>query len=438
MPRSTAIKVAGVAVALVVTCLPLLFWPSSGNEVGRTDRHQTVITVPQVVVVPSVVPDAVTSTTLSSSVTEVDAEPVVDITIAAVGDIIIHKSVLDSAYDGLTRQYDFRKIFAPVAPYLAAADYTVCDLESRMAGGSMDAGDPLRFNAPYSLTDALTLAGVDLAATANNHSVDFGWLGIIRTLDRLDRAGIAHVGTNRSEEEKSTPLVVDIKGIKVAFLNYTQFLNGNGSVKGREAYAVNLLNVDRVAEEAAAARALGADVVVAVLHYGMEYIRTPTSEQNEVSQGSAEVQGLLSRGVDVILGSHPHVVQPISKVVQYASGEGKDTYVAYSLGNFLSGQRWRYSDSGIIAYVHIQKQGDKTRVTGMSYLPVYVQKSGEEGTTYRILPVLPGLTPQTDTTITAADQARMNQVWDDLADLLYRPDEGTLPLDPKELGIPTG
>ena len=94
----------------------------------------------------------------------------------------------------------------------------------------------------------------------------------------------------------------------------------------------------------------------------------------------------MSRGVDVILGSHPHVVQPISKVLQYANYKGNDTYVAYSLGNFLTGQRWRYSDSGIVAYVHINKRGLKTTVTGISYLPVYVQKSPEEGTTYRILP----------------------------------------------------
>jgi poly-gamma-glutamate capsule biosynthesis protein CapA/YwtB (metallophosphatase superfamily) len=435
MPRSTAIKMGGVLVALLVMCLPLFFWPTGGNQTAESERSQTVITVPEVVLVPSVLARGTTTTTISTAGTEVSTEPVVDITIAAVGDIIIHQSVLESAYDEQKRQYDFRKIFQPVVPYLASADYTVCNLESRMAGGSVDSGDPLRLNAPYSLTDALTMSGVDLAATASNHSTDYGWQGIVRTLDRLDQVGIAHVGTNRSLAEKNTPLIVDIQGIKVAFLNYTEFVNGNGSVKGHEAYAVNILNMDRVADEAALARAQGAEVVVAMLHYGMEYRRTPTSGQTEVSQGSATEQGLLSRGVDVILGSHPHVVQPISKVVQYSNYRGKDTYVAYSLGNFLSGQRWRYSDSGIIAYVHIQKQGDKTRVTGISYLPVYVQKSGGEVTTYRILPVLTGLTPQTDTVITPEDAARMNQVWDDLENLLYRPDEGTVPLDPKDLGI---
>jgi poly-gamma-glutamate capsule biosynthesis protein CapA/YwtB (metallophosphatase superfamily) len=433
MPRSTAIKVGGVLVALVVMCLPLFFWPSSDNQATATEKSQTVITVPEVVLVPSGLASTTTSTAVPSG-TET-TEPAVEITIAAVGDIIIHQSILESAYNEPKRQYDFRKIFEPVAPYLAAADYTVCALESRMAGGTVDSGDPLRLNAPYSLTDALTMSGVDLAATANNHSTDYGWQGIVRTLDRLDQVGIAHVGTNRSLAEQNTPLIVDIQGIKVAFLNYTESVNGNGSVKGHEAYAVNILNVDRIADEAALARAQGAEVVVALLHYGMEYRRTPTTGQTVISQGSATEQGLLSRGVDVILGSHPHVVQPISKVVQYSNYKGKDTYVAYSLGNFLSGQRWRYSDSGIIAYVHIQKRGAETRVTGISYLPVYVQKSSEEGPTYRILPVLTGLTPQTDTVITSEDAARMNQVWGDLENLLYRPDEGTVPLDPKDLDI---
>ncbi len=431
MPTSTALKLSGLALALLVMCLPLFFWPSDEDTIVTAVKPETVITVPPVVSLPV---ESDTTTTVVSSGTTTTTEPTVDITIAAGGEIIIHPSVLQSAYDRPRDVYDFRKTFAPVAPYLSAADYAVVHLESPMAGGSPGSSDPMKFNAPYSLTDALDLCGVDLVATAGNHAADFGWLGITRTLDRLDRADIAHVGTYRSQKEKDTPFIANIQGIKVAFLSYTAFLNSSGSVKGHEAYAINILNADKVAEEAAAARAQGADLVVAMLHYGMEYRRTPTSEQIEISQGAADVKGLLSRGVDVILGSHPHVVQPINKVLQYS--EGVDTYVAYSLGNLLSGQRWRYSDSGVIVYLRIQKQGDKTRVASVRYLPVYVQKSGEEDITYRILPVLPGLTPQTDTAITPADQARMNQVWDDLKNLLYRPDEGTVPLNPaRDLGL---
>ncbi len=98
-----------------------------------------------------------------------------------------------------------------------------------------------------------------------------------------------------------------------------------------------------------------------MLHFGKEFLRTPTSQQTRMVEGFAGAEGLLSRGVDVILGTHPHVVQPIVKVVRYSNSDAGDAYVAYSLGNFLTGQRWRYTDSGIIAYLHIEKRGESTR-----------------------------------------------------------------------------
>jgi poly-gamma-glutamate capsule biosynthesis protein CapA/YwtB (metallophosphatase superfamily) len=378
-----------------------------------------------------------TSTTLSpaGAGSTTTTEPPVEITIAAVGDILVHDSVRQSAWNAQARKYDFWPILAPVASYLSSADYTVCNLETRFAGSDAGYSGYPRFNSPASLTDALVAAGVDLAATANNHALDMGWQGIVRTLARLDAAGIAHAGTYRSLSEKKTPLVVSIKGIKVAFLNYTDSLNGLQPPKGREKYAVNVLDVDAVAEEATIARTLGAEVVIAMLHYGQEYRRAPGAEQIEIAEGTEEAEGLLSRGVDVILGAHSHMVQPIVPVLQYSNSKMNDTYVVYSLGNFISGQRWRYTDSGLIAYVHIEKQGLKTRVTGISYLPVYMQKTTEDVVEYRILPVLPGLVPQTDTTISARDETRMAQVWEELNDMLYRPDEGIVPLDPTDLGI---
>jgi poly-gamma-glutamate synthesis protein (capsule biosynthesis protein) len=128
------------------------------------------------------------------------------------------------------------------------------------------------------------------------------------------------------------------------------------------------------------------------------------------------------------------MVQPIVKVLQYSAWRARDTYVAYSLGNFLSGERWRYSDSGIIAYVHIEKDGLRTRVTGMSYLPVYVQMALDgDDTDYRILPVFPGLVPASDADLEELDENRMDQVWEELSALLYRPDEGIVPLNPFEI-----
>lgn len=463
MSKRRVLKLAGVASALLVMCLPILLWPAEETGAGVSGGSETKITVPPVVLVPVTLPaagdgsaitqtgdssgpgpDAEASSPVTSPVTsevtgavnsDITSDITSEITIAAVGDIMMHEDLLSSAWDAAEKHYDFAPLLAPVAPYLQNADYAVCSLETRLAGAQAGySGDPL-MNSPAVLARALADAGVDLAATANNHSLDWGWQGILGTLGRLDAVGIAHVGTYATSQQKKTPFIVDIQGIKVAFLNYTSQLGGLDLPAGREGYAINLLTADAVAEEAMMARMYGADVVIALLHYGTEYQREPTSEQVEVSEGSAEVQGLLSRGVDVILGSNPHVVQPIVKVLQYSNLRPNDTYLAYSLGNFLSAQRWQYTDSGLIAYIHIEKRGLQTDVTGIRYLPVYVQETADEPAEYRILPVLPWLYPATDTTITAEDETRMDQVWEELSALLYRPDEGIVPVSPVDLGI---
>jgi hypothetical protein len=129
-------------------------------------------------------------------------------------------------------------------------------------------------------------------------------------------------------------------------------------------------------------------------------------------------------------------VQPIAHTLQYAAWKANDTYVVYSMGNFVSAQRKRYTDSGLIAYVHIQKTGLRVNVTGVSYLPVYVQRSvAQYPVRYRILPVLPGLSPGSDVPLSSADTQRMDQVWEELGAMLYRPDESIKPLDPADLGL---
>lgn len=431
-----ALKAVGAALAVIALCTPLIFWPAEEAQPTALDLAQVTATVPPTVVVPTTASASETTTT-----TEPPSEPEpvttttsttvpISITVAAVGDVLPHESILEAVRDPKTRSYDFESVLAPIAPYLAGADYTVANLETRLAGPERGySGYPL-MNSPTELAYALKSAGVDLAATANNHSLDMGWEGIVGTLDRLDTAGLAHVGTSRSSEERNTPVVVDIQGIKVAFLNYTASLNGLTPPEEHEGYAVNILDPDVVAEDAMTARQWGADVVIALLHYGDEYEREPSEAQVEVSQE------ILSRGVDVILGAHPHVVQPIAHVVQYASWKVIGKYTAYSLGNFLSNQRWRYSDSGLVAYVHIEKRGLRTVVTGVSYLPVYVQRSASESPLcYRVLPILPGLATRTDTPLTRREEERMAQVWEDLRELLYRPDENIAPLDPSDIGL---
>ncbi len=383
-----------------------------------------------------------------AAATPVSQEDAIRLTIAFVGDVIPHERLVDSARIPRTRPgngvsprgttwapvYDFGPILQHVAPYLRAADYAVANLETPLAGpGSGYTGFPL-FNAPLELALALRQAGIDLCTTANNHCLDRGWSGLVATLDRLDQLGLAHVGTNRSLAERQTPLVVDLKGVRVAFLAYTESLNGHSPPHEQRAYAVNRLDVDQVTADAALARLWGAEIVVALVHWGDEYERRPHPRQTAITRALLESEAVLSRSVDVIIGHHPHVVQPIARARAAVGCNSK--YVAYSLGNFLSNQPWRYSDSGLVAYLHLEKSGFRVRVTGLSYLPVYVQRDVSRfPTRYRVLPVLPGHETLSDLPLSSAQRARLAQIPAELEPLLPRPEEGVQLLDPSLLGL---
>jgi poly-gamma-glutamate capsule biosynthesis protein CapA/YwtB (metallophosphatase superfamily) len=429
-----ALKAIAALLAVLALCAPLILWSADEGATTAMDPSSATLTVPPTVVVSTTGSADDTTTTTARPETEestlsttTTTEPI-RITVAAVGDVLTHMPIVDSVRSPIDGSYDFRPVFAPVAPYLRQADYTVANLETRLAGAERGYSGYPRFNSPTQLAYTLRWAGVDLVATANNHSLDMGWDGIVSTLDNLEAEGLAHVGTYRSAEERAAPLVVDIQGIRVGFINHTASLNGLVPPADKP-FAVARLDVDRVIQDAVTARAWGADVVIALLHFGNEYEREPSLEQQEITQK------LLSGGVDVVLGSHPHVVQPIEHVFEYSGWKVTDKFVVYSLGNFVSNQRWQYSDSGLVAYVHLEKRGLRTYVTGVSYLPVYVQRTNVSGrTAFRVLPVLPGLKPESDLPVSPAEEARMAAVWEELRPLLYRPNENISPLYPGESG----
>lgn len=420
--RSGALALAAIA-ALVLLVLGL---------VACTDRPGGAAEPAETAQAAETAPAATTTTT----------EPVVYITIAAIGDVMCHTDVRKAALvPGTDEEYDFRPMFALVAPYLRAADYTVANLETRLAGDNLAFTGYPRFNSPGALADALAWSGVDLVGTANNHTLDKRWWGVVNTLNRLDEAGIAHVGTHRSPEEKEagSPLLVDIKGIKVAFINYTDYLNEFTPPREHRDYCVNFLKrPEQVAEEAATAREKGADLVIALLHWGREYRTWPYKTEVECAEGSDDYPGLLAQGVDVILGCHPHVCQPIVRVARDAEVGVKNAYVIYSLGNFLSGMEGRHTQGGVIVYLHIQKTASQVDVTGLEYMGVYVQNYGPYPRKMRILPVLPGVELEAGVWVDARDQQRMDWVWQDLSEMYDRPERNIAPLDPAELGVTGG
>lgn len=469
-----ALKAVGAVLAVIALCAPLMFLPVEDTQPAALGAAGVTVTVPPTVVVATTIPGLETTTTTTerprqpppeptSSTTTTSTTVPTDIVVAAVGDVLTPAPILDSVRDPKSGAYDFGPVMAPIAPYLSGADYAIAALGPSLAGPEAGYTSETASNAPWELALGLKEAGIDLVGTANEHSLDLGWDGVVGTLDRLDLAGLAHVGTSRSAAERDRPVVVDIKGIHVAFLDYTASVLGSLSADQQKDFAVNLLDPATVISDALTARSYGADVVVAMLNYGTQFQQQPSAEQEALSGD------LLDHGVDVILGGGARVIQTIGHNYPYASWMPKDKYVVYSLGDFLPGQLADPAtgepgaDSGIIAYLHFQKSGLRTYVTGVSYLPIYVQAISAQASTpggptttaptgkgttttvttagakkvaaYRILPVLPGLEPQTDTPLGNEDRLRMASIWEQARSLLYRPDENISPLLPSELGL---
>jgi poly-gamma-glutamate capsule biosynthesis protein CapA/YwtB (metallophosphatase superfamily) len=344
------------------------------------------------------------------------------VTVAIAGDVLTNAQVLNSLARTGPDAYDFGPIFAPVAPYLRAADYTVVNLETRLAGADRGYSTFPRFNTPDSLATALKGAGVDMVANANNHVLDMGWEGLARSIDVVAAAGLDSIGTYRSQAERDAPHIVDVGGVHICFLSYTTTTNGLPVPKDHP-YAVNLLDPARVAADSERAREAGADLVIAIIHWGVEYARRPAQAIRDLGEKLVR-----DCGVDAVVAGHPHVVQPIERV-EVPGGPTGGRYIVYSLGNFMSGMSTRYSDGGIVVYLRIEKRDGAAWVSGIDYLPVYMQRGVSGGRVgYRVLPDPPGGTPESDLPITDRDLAKLEEIGWDTFELLDDPAKGVTAL----------
>ncbi|MGE5606092.1 MAG: CapA family protein, partial [Bacteroidota bacterium] len=261
---------------------------------------------------------------------------------------------------------------------------SVAVLETQLeAPGKMYSGYPC-FNSPGAIADAILWSGIDLVFLAHNHSLDQGITGINHTLAYLDRIGLAYTGCNSSSTEQRFR-VIEKNQIKLAFFSYTTTTNGIPTPKGRE-WAVNMLDYKQIAKDIATVKRTGVDGIVFGLHTGIEYFREPAPEQLKI------VAKLLALGVDIVLGSHVHVVQPIEipSGEPLVPGRQRTYFVAYSLGNFLSNQRWRYSDCGLIVSLKLVKEPawPGIRIAAASYLPLWVYRYQEgKELRYEIIPL---------------------------------------------------
>ncbi len=248
-------------------------------------------------------------------------------TIALTGDVLIHDTVWQAAHRAAQRShertaFDFRPMLAPIRSIISGADLAICHLETPMAErGGPYSSYPV-FGVPEEIAPALAWTGYDACSTASNHSVDQGYDGVVRTLDVLDEAGLAHTGTYRSPAEAGTPEILDVNGIRVGWLSYTFGTNG---IPVEKPWSVNLIDPDRILRDARAARKQGAEAVLVALHWGDEYSHDPSAYQLDVARRLTQ-----SPDITLVYGHHAHVTQPSRRV--------NGTWVVYGLGNLIADQ----------------------------------------------------------------------------------------------------
>ncbi|MBN2287497.1 MAG: CapA family protein [Tissierellales bacterium] len=317
----------------------------------------------------------------SSSMTEDPEKPRNEtIVLSAVGDIIYHMSQITSAYDEQKGTYDFNRYFDEIKPIIEAADIAVANFEGTTAGDDIYAykAYPI-FNAPDETLDAIKYAGFDVISTVNNHSIDTNKIGIERTLQKIQDRGMMTVGTYAQKPETRI-LIVEEKDIRVAFMAYTYGCNGMEAVLTPEELdaMVNIIDEDKINEDIADAKAQNADLIVAFMHWGNEYQRDPSQDQKDLANS------MIEKGVDIILGSHPHVIQD-SVTLEH---EGETKFVIYSMGNFISNQRQEsldpeypnlknyYTEDGVIVNIKITKsfEDNQTVIEDVSFIPTWVYR----------------------------------------------------------------
>ncbi len=323
-------------------------------------------------------------------------------TVVNTGDIILHSTVLDGAKNS-DGTYDFSAFFKESDDYFKSADLAVANLEVTLAGDSRPYAGYPAFNAPDSLLDVIKNAGINFLLTSNNHCYDTGLDGLKRTVAQLKLSGIDYNGTRENANEP-TYVVKDVNGIKIGMVNYTyentssgenKSINGN-IVKPEANALINSFNYDNLDSFYAEAQTVidgmkqnGAEAIVFYMHWGEEYQLTQNTWQKTIAQK------LCNFGVDVIVGGHPHVVQPME--VLYSEDSQNTTVCIYSMGNAISNQRKELMDScpsghtedGMLFYYTFSKYGDGTVVlSGVDIIPTWVNKyRGGSGHQYTMYPL---------------------------------------------------
>lgn len=286
-----------------------------------------------------------------------------------------HKSQLDAAR--IQGGYDYSNCFSEVRKYIGEVDIAIVNFETTLPGRRYS-GYPM-FGSPDEFAVALKDAGFDIFLTSNNHCVDKGKKGLERTIQVLDSLQIKHLGTYVNQEKRDLfyPMMVIKNGIRIALLNYTYGLNG---LQVQVPNIVNLIDKQQMLEDIRIAKYMKPDIIIANMHWGDEYWLKQNKEQEKLADF------LIKNGVRLVIGSHPHVVQPID--IRKSGGIIHDI-VVYSLGNFISAMKRPNTDGGMMVRIDLSKSEEgNLSIDNCNYSLVWVYKSIENGrANFKLLPV---------------------------------------------------
>jgi poly-gamma-glutamate synthesis protein (capsule biosynthesis protein) len=280
------------------------------------------------------------------------------VTLLFTGDIMGHDTQINAAWDSLSGEYYYDNCFQFVKPIFEKADFTICNLEVTLAGPPFK-GYP-QFSSPDALAVALKNAGVDVLATANNHSCDRRKQGVERTIHVLDSLKIPHTGTflNQEDYRKNHPLFLEKNNIRIALLNYTYGTNG---IPTQKPNIVNRIDTNQIRKDIARAKEAQPDHIIVFMHWGLEYKHHPNKKQITLAQFCKD------QGADIVIGSHPHVLQKMEW-----DKAGDSSVVVYSLGNFVSNQRTFPRDGGAMFEITFSKNNGKSIVQDAGYYLTWV------------------------------------------------------------------
>lgn len=361
----------------------------------------------------SIQPLATTSNPPSTAPTSAPTTtvPLREASLAFTGDILAHTGVVAQAGANARNgdapvgaDFDFAPMFELVEPYLAQVDAAICHLETPLSPNNDDLQGFPTFSVPHEMANDLAAVGYDGCTFASNHSLDRRPEGVGETLEILEAAGLQHSGAARSQAEFDAPTLYGAGGIAVASLSYT--FSFNGFVESPETpWLVNEIDIDEIAAEATAARDAGADYVVLSVHWGTENLHEPNQFQLDTAAELVELD------IDLIIGHHAHVVQPVAVVGEVP--------VVYGLGNFLSNQSANCcaagSQDGVIMQVDLRELADGGFDTALSYVPTRVDRSD-----FTIVPVVDALaSPEVSQLPTAELETSRQRTTDALFGLDY-------------------